>query len=249
MSEERPNQSGERRLERIRAEHGMPVRRAPIAVGALVGGALGAWMAGVPAQLLVTVRDGIAASASVAALDGAGSVRSLILQVAAAAWPALAGGCAGAMTGALLQTGFRIRSSIGGTWRVRMPELGAAGGGVARMAWAVVLMAAGAWSLAVQWPRVAQLPAMPIDRAVESAGRITLDAVLAALGAGIVFALADVAIARWRWERSTRMSDAEAREERRRADGDPEAKSRRMAAARRTAAGLARGKDLRGQAA
>jgi flagellar biosynthesis protein FlhB len=45
------------------------------------------------------------------------------------------------------------------------------------------------------------------------------------------------------------MSDAEAREERRRADGDPEAKSRRMAAARRTAAGLARGKDLRGQAA
>jgi flagellar biosynthetic protein FlhB len=90
---------------------------------------------------------------------------------------------------------------------------------------------------------------MPIDRAVESAGRITLDAVLAALGAGIVFALADVAIARWRWERSTRMSDTEAREERRRADGDPEAKSRRMAAARRTAAGLARGKDLRGQAA
>ena len=89
MSEERQNQSGERRLERIRAEHGMPVRRAPIAVGALVGGALGAWMAGVPAQLLVTVREGIAASASVAALDGAGSVRSLILQVAAAAWPAL----------------------------------------------------------------------------------------------------------------------------------------------------------------
>jgi hypothetical protein len=118
----------------------MPVRRAPIAVGALVGGALGAWMAGVPAQLLVTVRDGISASASVAALDGAGSVRSLILQVAAAAWPALAGGCAGAMAGALLQTGFRIRSSIGGAWRVRMPELGAAGGGVARMAWAVVLM-------------------------------------------------------------------------------------------------------------
>jgi hypothetical protein len=33
MSEERQNQSGERRLERIRAEHGMPVRRAPIAVG------------------------------------------------------------------------------------------------------------------------------------------------------------------------------------------------------------------------
>jgi hypothetical protein len=90
MSEERQNQSGERRLERIRAELGMPVRRAPIAVGALVGGALGAWMAGVPAQLLVTVRDGIAASASVAALDGAGSVRSLMLQVAAVAWPALA---------------------------------------------------------------------------------------------------------------------------------------------------------------
>ena len=35
MSEDRNVQSGERRLERIRAERGMPVRRAPIAAGAL----------------------------------------------------------------------------------------------------------------------------------------------------------------------------------------------------------------------
>ena len=56
MSEERTVASGERRIERIRAERGMPVRRAPIAAGALVGGAFGAWAAEMPVRLLGEVR-------------------------------------------------------------------------------------------------------------------------------------------------------------------------------------------------
>jgi hypothetical protein len=248
MSEDRNVQSGERRLERIRAERGMPVRRAPIAAGALVGGALGAWIAGVPAQLLATVRAGIVGAAVVAPADGGDAVRGLVTQVAAIAWPAFLGGLAGATVGALAQTGFRVRSSLGG-WRMQLPSASAAGGAPVRLAWAFVITGAAACAVWAEWPRVASMPAMPIDAAVSSAAHVMLDAVLAALGAGAAFAAADVALARWRWERATRMTDAEAREERRRADGDPETKSRRMQAARRTAAGLARGKELRGQAA
>ena len=67
-------------------------------------------------------------------------------------------------------------------------------------------------------------------------------------GPGAALAIADVAVARWRWERGTMMTAAEAREERRASDGDPEAKQRRRHAARRIA-GTVRGKELRGKAA
>jgi flagellar biosynthesis protein FlhB len=123
----------------------------------------------------------------------------------------------------------------------------------------LVLIGAAAWAVFAHWSHVAALPALPIAAAVASAARIVLDAVLAALAAGVVCAAADVAIARWKWERSTRMDDAEAREERRRTEGDPNTKSRRISQARSmrrgqsmksvTAAGAARGKDLREQAA
>ncbi|NBX31956.1 MAG: hypothetical protein EBR07_04405, partial [Planctomycetes bacterium] len=69
-SEERTHQSGEMRLERIRSEHGVPVRRSPIAVGALIGGALGAWASNVPQQLLETVRGGLRLAADIAPADG-----------------------------------------------------------------------------------------------------------------------------------------------------------------------------------
>jgi len=259
-SEERTHQSGEMRLERIRAEHGVPVRRSPIAVGALVGGALGAWASNVPQQLLETVRGGLKLAGNIAPADGAAALQNMVLSVAAIAWPALACGLVGAIVGALVQTGFRVRSSLGASIAVRLPSAKAAGGAVARLSWAVVLIGAAAWAVFAHWPRVSSLPALPIALAVESAARIVLDAVLAALAAGVVFAAADVAIARWKWERSTRMDDAESREERRRTEGDPNTKSRRTAQARNitrsqvrsmttvTAAGAARGKDLREQA-
>lgn len=251
-SEERTHQSGERRLERIRAEHGVPVRRSPIAVGALVGGALGAWASHVPAHLLETVRDGLQLSGNGAPADGAASIRSMVFAVAAISWPALACGLAGAVSGALVQTGFRVRSSLGSSLAFRLPSVNGAGGAVARLSWALVLIGAAAWAVTAHWARLSSLPALPIAAAVESAARIVLDALLAALAAGVAFAAADVAIARWKWERSTRMDDAEAREERQRTEGDPNAKARRRAQARGmtnvNATGIARGKDLREQA-
>lgn len=251
-SEERNHQSGERRLERIRAEHGVPVRRSPIAVGALVGGALGAWASHVPAHLLETVRDGLQLSGNGAPADGAASIREMVFAVAAISWPALACGLAGAVSGALVQTGFRVRSSLGSSLAFRLPSVNGAGGAVARLSWALVLIGAAAWAVTAHWARLSSLPALPIAAAVESAARIVLDALLAALAAGVAFAVADVAIARWKWERSTRMDDAEAREERQRTEGDPNAKARRRAHARGmtnvNATGIARGKDLREQA-
>jgi flagellar biosynthesis protein FlhB len=160
-----------------------------------------------------------------------------------------------------MQTGFRVRSSLGASIAMRLPSGKAAGGAVARLSWALVLIGAAAWAVFAHWSDVSALPALPIAAAVASAARVVLDAVLAALAAGVVCAAADVAIARWKWERSTRMDDAEAREERRRTEGDPNTKSRRTSQARNitraqgrgmttvTAAGAARGKDLREQAA
>jgi flagellar biosynthesis protein FlhB len=258
-SEERTHQSGEMRLERIRSEHGVPVRRSPIAVGALIGGALGAWASNVPQQLLETVRGGLRSASDIGSADGAAVIQHTALSVAAIAWPALVCGLAGAVLGALMQTGFRVRSSLGASIAMRLPSGKAAGGAVARLSWALVLIGAAAWAVFAHWSRVSALPALPIAAAVAFAARIVLDAVLAALAAGVVCAAADVAIARWKWERSTRMDDAEAREERRRTEGDPNTKSRRTSQARSmrrgqsmksvTAAGAARGKDLREQAA
>lgn len=247
MSDERTVASGERRVERIRAERGMPVRRAPIAVGALVGGALGAWAAGVPAQLLAVVRDGVAASASTAQADGAAELRSMVVQVAAACWAPLACGVAGAVLGALAQTGGRVRWLR--PWSgIRMPGRGAALGGLGRAAWAVAVVGAAALAIGFGWPRIAAMPAMTLHAALAAASTLVLDAVLAALAACVAVAAADVAIARWRWERATRMSPEEAREELRRSEGDPAMRSRRRDAARRNA-GTARGKEAHARAA
>lgn len=247
MSDERTVASGERRIERIRAERGMPVRRAPIAVGALVGGALGAWAAGVPAQLLAVVRDGVAAAGSTARADGAAEVRSMVLGVAAACWVPMACGLAGAVLGAAAQTGGRVRWLR--PWQgVRVPGRGAAPGSVGGAAWSIAVVGAAALAIAYGWPRLAALPAMSLQAALATASGLVLDAVLAALGACALVAAADVAIARWRWERATRMSPEEAREELRRSDGDPALKSRRRDAARRIA-GAARGKEAHARAA
>lgn len=244
-SDERVIPAGERRIERARATHGMPVRRAPIAVGALAIGALAAWGGQVPQALLALVRQRLAGAGD-AAMPGSGNLalgeealRSLVMDVASAAWPALLGGVVGAALGALLQTGFRLRApASGGRARLHSPAAAAAGA-VARLAWAIVLGAAAASAIAMDWPRVAAMPQMPLSAASDAAGRVVLDAVLAALGAGSVLAIADVALARWRWARALQMTPEEAREERRSTEADPAVRGRRQAAAQRLRAASA----------
>lgn len=247
MSDERTVASGERRIERIRAEHGMPVRRAPIAAGALLGGALGAWAADIPARLLAVVRDGMAGAGSTASVDGGSEVRALVVSVAAACALPLACGAAGAVLGALAQTGGRLRMARG--WGgARNPAHGAGGGALGRLAWAAAVVAAASIAMAGGWPRLAAIPAMPLRDALGAASTVVLDTALAAVAACVAVAAADVALARWRWERGTRMSPEEAREEQRRTDGDPALRSRRRRAAQRNA-GPARGRELHGRAA
>lgn len=248
MSDDRTVPSGERRLERIRAERGVPVRRAPIAACALVGGALGAWAGDVHGRMLEVVRGGLAGAGSVIVPDGASAVREALLPVAGAIAVPVACGIAGAALGAGAQTGFRLRAVAASPWRLRMPGAADAGGAAARTAWAIAILLAAAAAVAVDWPRVASIPALPLAAALDAAAAVALDAVFAALGSCAALAIADVAVARWRWERGTMMTAAEAREERRASDGDPEAKQRRRHAARRIA-GTVRGKELRGKAA
>lgn len=248
MSGERDIPSGERRLDRIRAEQGVPVRQAAVAIGVLAGGAAGTALGGVPEALLGTVRDGLAGAGSAEAVDGAGAVRASLASVAWIAWPSLVGGLAGGAAGALAQTGLRVR-----LLRLRPPTPRAlrieALGGPMRVLWALALVSAAAGAVAADWAAVSALPAQPLAAAIGAAAGIVTDAVLAALGAGLLFALCDVLAARRRWERATRMTADEAREEHRHSDGDPAGRSHRRSVARRMHAGLARGREARASAA
>ena len=237
MSEtERTIPAGERRIERMRAMHGMPVRGTPIAIGALVGGALGVWAADVAGALGAAVRDGLGQAGQVGAADpslGADALRAIALGVASAAWPAMVGGVLGAALGALVQTGGRLRvPGTGARARMAAPAAAAAGAFV-RIGWAAVLAGAASAALVADWSRLAALPRLPLEDALRAAAGIATDAVAAALVAGCALAVVDVAWARWRWTQAMQMTPEEAREERRAAEGDPEARGRRRAAARR----------------
>lgn len=248
MSGEREIAPGQRRLERIRAEHGLPVRQSPVAIGVLVGGAAGTALGGVPQELLDAVRDGLSGVGSAAGVDGAAAVRACVASVACIAWPSLAGGMAGGTVGALAQTGMRMRVPRLGSLAPRAPRLSALGGPM-RVLWALALLAAAAGAVGADWAMVAAMPSQPLAAAVGSAAAVVTDAVLAALGAGVLFALCDVLAARRRWERAARMTAEEAREDHRHSDGDPTARSRRRDAVRRMHAGLARGREARASAA
>jgi flagellar biosynthesis protein FlhB len=237
MSEaERTIPAGERRIERMRATHGVPVRGTPIAIGALVGGALGVWAADVAGALGAAVRDALAQAGRAGPVDpalGAESVRALALGVAATAWPAMVGGVLGAALGALVQTGGRLRApGTGARVRLAAPAAAAAGAFV-RVGWAAVLAGAASAALVADWPRLAALPGLPLEDALRAAAGVATDAVAAALVAGCALAVVDVAWARWRWTQAMQMTPEEAREERRAAEGDPEVRGRRRAAARR----------------
>jgi hypothetical protein len=245
---EREVMPGARRLERIRDEFGVPVRAAPIGAMALVGGAAGLWWGGTCDAALAMLSASLgSAGSAVASADGAGEVRQAVAACARLAAPACAGAAAGAWAGALAQGA--------GRWRARrasgrgVPSAASAGGALARASWAVSMLLASAAAVAMHAGRLSALPAMRLRDGLQAAGSIVLDAVLAALAAGALFAAADVMLARWRWARGARMDAAEARAERRAEDGDPSLRARRRASARELVAGAARRREQRAEAA
>jgi len=246
MSDERNIAPGARRIERIVRERGVPIRRAPVAAGALLGGVAGCWTGGTGGALLESVRTGLA-GAGIAPARDAEAAAWMADAMAAAAWPA-AGALLGALLGAVVQGAGPWRPMRGGG--VRMPGGAAAlGGGAVRVASGACMMAAGGAVLWSSWQRLGSLPSVDLAGALEQAGEVVIDAVAAGLGVGLAFAAADVAVARWRFARSMRMNAAEAREEQRLEHGDPAWRARRRAQGRRTLARLATGGERHGRAA
>jgi hypothetical protein len=228
MSEERTIDAGPRRIERLRERHGAPVRAAPCAIGAIAGGLAAAWAFGVPGRLLGEVSEGLRAAGHAGlaggGIDGASEVRLLVAAVAAACWPVPAAALAGAWLGAAVQGAGRW-SFMRGARRASVPTAASLGGATVRAAWG-------------------------LGAALARAAPVVTDALVAAVGAGIVVAAFDVAVARVRWRAAARMDTAEAREERRLEDGHPEVRAQRRAAARRTVARFAQtGKESHGIAA
>ncbi|MFM8816712.1 MAG: EscU/YscU/HrcU family type III secretion system export apparatus switch protein [Phycisphaerales bacterium] len=253
MSEERTIDAGPRRLERLRERHGAPVRAAPCAIGAIAGGLVAAWAFGVPGRLLGEVSEGLRtaghADFAVGGVDGASEVRSVVGAVAAACWPVPVAALAGAWLGAAVQGAGRW-SFVRGTRRPPMPTAASLGGATVRAAWGLAMAGAAAATVWMHWPAIAALPALGLDAGLARAAPVVTDALLAAVGAGIAVAAVDVAAARMRWRTAARMDTAEAREARRLADGHPEVRAQRRAAARRTVARFAQtGKESHGIAA
>jgi hypothetical protein len=253
MSEERTIDAGPRRIERLRERHGAPVRAAPRAIGAIAGGLAAAWAFGVPGRLLGEVSEGLRAAGHAGlaggGIDGASEVRLLVAAVAAACWPVPAAALAGAWLGAAVQGAGRW-SFMRGARRASVPTAASLGGATVRAAWGLAMAGAAAAVVWVHWPVIASLPALGLGAALARAAPVVTDALVAAVGAGIVVAAFDVAVARVRWRAAARMDTAEAREERRLEDGHPEVRAQRRAAARRTVARFAQtGKESHGIAA
>jgi hypothetical protein len=249
VSEERTIDAGPRRIERLRARFGAPVRPAPCAIGAIACGVAAAWAFDVPARLLQEVAGGLRAAGAVGGVDGAAEVRSIVASVAAAAWPVPLAALAGAWAGAAAQGAGRW-SFAARTRRVAVPTPASLGGAAVRAAWALAIGGAAGIAVWVHWPAIAALPALGLGAGLSRAATIVSDALLAALGAGIAVAAIDAAAARLRWRAAARMDATEAREERRLEDGHPEVRAHRRTAARRTVARLAQaGKESHGIAA
>lgn len=250
MSEERTIDAGPRRIERLRAQFGAPVRPAPCAIGAIACGIAAAWAFDVPARLLLEVAGSLHAAGAVGGgVDGRSEVRSIVASVATAAWPVPMAALAGAWGGAAVQGAGRW-SFAARARRASVPTAASLGGAAVRAAWGLTIAGAAGAAVWVHWPAIAALPALGLGAGLARAATIVSDALLAALGAGIAVAAADAAVARLRWRAAARMDTAEAREERRLEDGHPEVRAQRRSAARRTVARLAQaGKESHGIAA
>lgn len=247
MSDERSIEPGERRVESIRRERGVPVRPGPVAAGALLGGAIGAWASDLPGRLLAAVEAALGAAPTFSVPDGGAAVRSLLLAVAAAGWVPVLLAAGGAACGLVAQTGGRVRriAPRAPGWR------GPSGRSIAsiplRAVAALAVLAAGAAAVVADWPIVSALPALPLGPALSSSAAVAGDAIAAAFAALVLVAVADTAAARWAWRRSLRMTPEQAREEHRGTEGDRSLGRRRLDAWRASAA--RGGRELHGQAA
>jgi flagellar biosynthetic protein FlhB len=251
VSGERTVLPGERRVEAARRRHGSPVRPGPVAVGAIVGGAAGAWAADVHGRLLALVSSALAGGAATASVDGAAEVRSILWNVAAAAWVPMCAAALGAVAGTLLQTGGRVRRLGAGGSGLRLPQARAALATPLRAVASMAVLAAGGAALWGDRGTVSAIAAMAPGPALSAAISVAVDAMLAAFAALAAVAAADVAVARWAWRRSLRMSPEQAREERRSSEGDPSLRARGRAAVRGAVARTvtAPGRRMHGQAA
>ena len=251
MSGERTVLPGERRVEAVRRRHGSPVRPGPVAVGAIVGAAAGAWAGDVHGLLLGLVSGALASGAAPAPIDGAAEVRTVLWSAASAAWLPMCGAALGAVAGTVLQTGGRLRRVAPGGSRPRLPQARTALATPVRAFASMAVLAAGGASLWADRGTVSGIAAMAPGPALTAGISVAVDAMLAAFAALVAVAAADVAVARWAWHRSLRMSPEQAREDRRSSEGDPSLHARRRAAARGAVARTktAPGRRMHGQAA
>lgn len=235
---DRPVPASERRLLRVRERGMMPVRRAPVALAGLCGGAVGVVASGAVEHLAGAMRAVLHSGLAPTPVDDAGAVMaSIIGGVAAAAWPVCAGGVLGAVLGALAQTGGvlawnRPRGTMGARLRA-MSGPGALGRACAGLAWAVCALGTAGVAVWVQWADIARLPREPMSHAVPSGVRIAAATVLTVGVVLAVLAVVDALLARAAWQRSLAMTPQDARDEQRATDGDPAARARRQRTARR----------------
>lgn len=245
----------ERRLLQARQRGMMPVRRAPIALAGVAGGALGAAMSGGPNALLGMLERALGtglspswagAGGSIGAVSASGAVgaagdpgaqvAAIIGATLAVSWPVMAGGVVGAALGAAAQTGGmlswnRPRGSLGARL-LSMSGPGAWGRAASGLAWTLAAMATAGVALWSQWATIASLPNMPLAGAARASVGVASVAVLAAFASLAAIAIVDALLSRARWQRSLAMSPQEAREEQRATDGDPLVRNHRRRAAR-----------------
>lgn len=240
----------ERRLMQARQRGIMPVRRAPIALAGVAGGALGAAMSGGGNALLGMLERALGTGLEPSeAGDPGAQIAAIIGATLAVAWPVMAGGVVGAALGAAAQTGGmlswnRPRGSLGARL-LSMSGPGAWGRAASGLAWTLAAMATAGVALWSQWATIASLPNMPLANAASVAFGVASVAVLATFASLAVIAIVDALLARARWQRSLAMSPQEAREEQRATDGDPLVRDRRRRSARQALRALqSRGAQL-----
>lgn len=245
--------AGERRLDRARTSGFAPVRRIPVALCGVVGGAIGALLADLPAHLVEQLRRSLehaadasgaagalaasgARDASSAASGIATSVTSVVMGVLSAAWPALLGGVLGVLAGTLLQTGGALawrRPSFDVAARLtQMSGPGAWGRAMSGLLGVVAALCVAGGVMAAEWSTLAGAARAPLAAGVAAVAGVVVRAVLAALVTLVALAAVDLWLARRRWRTQLAMTPTEAQEESRAAEGNPQTRQRRASAHR-----------------
>lgn len=248
MSDERSVPASERRLLRARERGMAPVRRAPIALAGVCGGAVGVAVAWWQGGMVEALADALGSGLSTSPVRDAGEpMVALVGGVLRVTWPALVGGVMGAIVGAVAQTGGALRwNRPRGTLGARLANMsgaGAWGRAGSGLVWTVGAALGAGGVLRLQWSTLASLPLLPVERAATVAAGVVLDAAAAAFVVLAMIAVLDAAWARLRWQRSLALTPEDAREEARATDGDPAVRAARRRAARRALAALRIGAD------